>query len=198
MIKLRMIQAIIIGLSCSACGYTFQGSGSTLPEDVTSIHIPQVGNQSPETKFTKLLTESLRDRFDRYGVVTVLESPARADSLLEADIKQIERSTSTSTSSSDFALQNAITVTIAAQLKRRDTGQVLWANPNMTITKVYGAAGNTVVTSSPTFSAGSLNAQDLNALSDREIARGQEREVFAQISDQVALQVYEQAVMPEF
>ena len=180
------------------CGYGFQGSGSVLPEDVKSVHIPQVGNLTPETKFTKQLTEALRDRFDRYGVVTVLESPARAHASLEANIQKIERATSTSTSSSDFALQNSITVNIAAVLKRRDTGQVLWSNPNLVVTKVYGASGNTVVTSAPTFSAGSLNAQDLNALNDREIARGQEKEVFGLISDQVAQQIYEQAVMPEF
>jgi hypothetical protein len=197
-LPLKLGVLVCFSASVFGCGYTFQGSGSVLPEDVKSVHIPQVGNLSPETKFTKQLTESLRDRFDRYGVVTVVESTGRADALLEAEIKQIQRATSTSTSSSDFALQNAITVTISASLKRKDTGQVLWSNQNMSITRVYGASGNTVVTSAPTFSAGALNAQDLNALNDRELARGQEKEVFALISDQVAQQVYEQAVMPEF
>jgi len=189
--------SVSILLALTGCGYTFEGGGSILPSDVRRVYIPVVANNTPESSLTTALTEALRDRFERYGVLSVVAKESQADATLEAEVVEIKRDTRTSTGVSDFALQNSVTVVVAAELKRR-SGQLLWRNKRLSASRTYGAASNVVVTTSPNFSSSSLNAGDLGGLSDREISRGQETEVFNEIAEQAARQIYEQAVLPEF
>ena len=181
----------------SGCGYTFEGAGSVLPPDVTKVYVPRVENTTTETFLTNAVTEALRDRFERYGVLYVVENEAEADAVLEASIIDVKRNTRTSTGDTDTALQFSSSLTIDAEL-RRVTGGTLWKNKRIVTTRTFGAASNVVVTSSANFASSSINAGDLAGLTDRELSRGQEREVFEEMAEQAARQIYEQAVLPEF
>jgi len=187
----------VLSFSLAACGYTFQGSGSVLPPDVKSVYIPLAENSTTEIGLAELVTEALRERFERFGVLRVVESSANADAILKARILALKRGSSTVTSTTDTALQIESLLTISAELKR-PSGNMLWRGDRVQARKVFGTTSNVVVTSSPEFAAGSLNEGDLSGLNSREIARGQESQVLEQLAEQVARQVYNDAVAPDF
>ncbi|RIL11407.1 MAG: hypothetical protein DCC75_02350, partial [Proteobacteria bacterium] len=159
----KLSRSMLIALLCaglSGCGYTFQGSGTVLPPDVKKVYIPFVENQSTEAGLSTLLTEALRDRFERYGVVTVVEENSEADAVLKAKIIKVKRAAASVTSGTDRALQQDVSLTVAAELKRI-TGGLLWRNPSLQVTSAYGAASSAVVTSSSEFAYNTLGASDL-------------------------------------
>ncbi len=189
---------VLIVLSCLAgCGYTFQGSGSVLPPDVKNIYVPRVENNSAEQGMATTMTEALRDRFERFGVVTIVESINEADAVLNAKILKIKRGTRTTTSNTDTALQQETTLSVAAEL-RRVTGPILWKDGEISVSRSFGTDSQVVVTSSADFSESALSGSDLSGLNTREIARGQEQEALAALADDVATKIYDGAVAPEF
>jgi len=191
------ILALLISLSLFGCGYTFQGGGSVLPPDVKTVFIPTVENQTSDSRFTALLTESLREQFERFGVITVVEEAATADAVLNVEVKKIDRAARSVTSGTDVVLQYDSIAQVWGEL-RRNNGAVLWRNPNMSVTKPFGVTGSTVVTSSSDFAKGGLDASTLASLSDLEVSRGQEQEALIDLAEEVAKSIYEDAVAPDF
>ncbi len=194
---LKTISCLLIILTLNACGYVFQGSGSVLPPDVKKIQIPIVENNSTESLLTALVTESLRDQFERYGVVTVVENITDADAVLKAKILGITRKSRTVTSNTDTVQQFDTSMTISAEL-RKANGQILWANPVMSISKAVGTSSSLVISSSADFAGGNLSASDLQGQDSREVARGQEQEALISIANIAARRIYDDAVAPDF
>jgi outer membrane lipopolysaccharide assembly protein LptE/RlpB len=191
---------VFLFLGLSGCGYTFQGSGSVLPPDVKRIYIPLVDNNTTESGLSTLLTEAFRDRFERYGVVEVVDEMGGADAVLRARILKVKRDTGAVTSQTDTALRVDTTMTVAVEL-RRVTGPLLWRNSNLSVMRQYAASAAGVVTGSAAFAGGNLGVADLNSLSttgSREVARGQEDEAFAYLTERAAQLVYDSAVAPDF
>ena len=197
MFSMRAIIATLAAFLFCSCGYQFQGGGSVLPPDVKNIYVPNVENNTTEAILTQLLTEALRDRFERYGVVTVVEKRGAADAVLNARILSVKNETKTVTSGTDVVLQYIAVMTVAAELTRT-SGGVLWRDVKLKASQSYGATSDVVVTSSADFSGSSLNAADLAQLGDLEVSRGQEQETFADLADTTARKVYEAAVTPRF
>lgn len=198
--RMMRLTVALVALVLGACGYTFQGGGSVLPVDVRRIYIPLAENESAEPGLAALLTEALRDRFDRFGVVTVVDDLPEADAILRSRILRVDRNTATTTSNTDIALQFDATLQISAELKRV-TGQTLWRDMNITVSKSYGTDSGSVVTSSAEFSLGGIGSSDFAALqsnSSREVARGQEAEALAYLTEKAAREIYDSAVAPDF
>jgi Lipopolysaccharide-assembly len=193
----RIFFCFLLVVSLSGCGYTFTGSGSTLPPDVKRVYIPLVQNNSSEPGIARVMTEALRDRFDRYGAVTVVDSDNEADAILTAKILRLVREADTVQSNTDRTLQQQTSIIMSSELKRR-TGEVLFRNPQMVVTASYGTQSDVVVTSSSEFAGGTLNAQDLERLDVRELSRGQERQALDDLADQAAKRIYDEAVAPDF
>lgn len=197
---MKLTKALIyscITLLLTGCGYGFQGSGSVLPPDVRRIQIPIVENNSTESQLTQLVTESLRDQFERYGVVTIVEEVTEADAVLKAKILRVSRKARAVTSNTDTVNQFDTTMQISAEL-RKANGQILWANPSMTITKAVGTSRDLVVSTSADFASGNLSSSDLADQNTREIARGQEQDALENISRLAARKIYDDAVAPDF
>jgi len=193
----RVLAMFVILLQLSGCGYTFSGGGSVLPPEIKRVAIPLVENTSTETGLTTIVTEALRDQFERYGVLSVVEEPKDADAVLNARILKVRRATSTVSARDDGALQQDTSMIMAAELRRTD-GPVLWRNKRIVVTKVFATSSDTVVTSSVDFAVGNIGASDLQGLDSREVSRGQEQEALANLADQAARIIYDQAVMPDF
>ena len=195
--KVQFVILISVLTQLAACGYTFQGSGSVLPADVKRIYIPMVESQTAEPGFSATMTEALRERFERYGAVTVVESESEADAVLNVKVSKVTKGTQSVTSATDTALQQNTTVTLAGDL-RRVSGEVLWRNPSIKTARAFGTASQAVVTSSVDFASGSLGAGDLGGLNTRELSRGQEKEALTALAEEAAANIYEEAVAPDF
>lgn len=184
-------------LMLSGCGYGFRGSESALPPDVERIFIPLVTNESTEAGVDLMLTEALRDEFERYGVLTVVDRRGQADAILEATIKSIDQERGATSSNTDTALQLYTVMTLRAQLRKK-TGALLWKDDRIRVSKEFGAEGGAVVTTSADFASGDIGSTDFSNLDNREVSRGQEQQALEDLSEQVAQQIYSGAVLPEF
>ena len=189
--------SLMLILAVGGCGYTFQGSGSVLPSDVKKIYIPIVENSSTEPSLTTLLTESLRDRFERFGVITVVDSLEEADAVLRVRVIKTKKKSRASDSVTDVTQQLDTEVTLSAELQRL-SGPILYRNPRFTVSRAYASSRDSVVSGSADFIEGNLSGNDLGGLDQREVARGQEQEALSTVSDLAAKQVYDEAVAPDF
>ena len=194
---MRLCPLVFFILALSGCGYVFQGSGSVLPPEVKKIYIPFVDNDSTEAGLAGTMTEALRDQFERFGVVTVVENSSEADATLKARILKISKGTQATSGRNDSALSYDSTLTLAAEL-RRNNGQVLWRDSSLQVNRAYGATSGTVVSSSADFASGGQSAASLGGLSSREVQRGQEQDALDILAQQAAKKIYNDAVAPDF
>jgi hypothetical protein len=184
-------------LSLVGCGYAFRGSESALPPDVTTVFIPVVRNQSTEAGIDLLLTEALRDEFERYGALRVVDSESQADAILETTIISIKQERGATSSRTDTALQMFTVMNLSSEL-RRTTGALLWRDNRMQVQQSFGTEGGAVVATSADFASGNIGSTDLASLDAREVSRSQEQQALEDLSEQVARRIYAGAVLPEF
>lgn len=197
---MRSAQRAVLAVVClvmSACGYTFRGSGSALPPDVKNIYIPQVDNNSTKLGLSVVVTEAIRDEFDSYGTISVVDSQSEADAVLTIRVLDVRETTSAVRSNTNTALQMQTTMFLSGELTRV-TGPVLWRDNQIRVTQTFGADSSVVVTSSAAFAGGSISAGDLAGLSSREISRGQEADALASLAEDAARQLYDKAIAPDF
>ena len=192
----QLLIVLLAGL-CSGCGYSFQGSGSILPPDVKRVYIPMADNLTSEISLTMIVTEAMRDRFDRFGVLTVVDEQRDADAILKMAVLTIKRDTAATASGTSTEVKQNATITLAGEL-RKTTGEILWRNAGFTISKPFGSTSGLVVTSSADFAGSGQSAADLAALGNREVSRGQEKQTFEAIATDAAKRVYDEAVTPDF
>ncbi|RME62116.1 MAG: hypothetical protein D6780_00330 [Candidatus Dadabacteria bacterium] len=194
--RLRIFFCILI-FSFAGCGYTFSGGGSILPDDIKKVAVLPAVNETAEPRMGSLLTEALRDQFEKFGTFEVVEQESRADAIVESRVKSIERGSESVTAGTEQALQYNVKVTVDVELKRKD-GTLLWKGDNLAERGVFGGVSSVVVESSPAFAAQGLSLSDLESLGNIELSRAQEEEIFEEIAEKLAKRVYQEAVMPEF
>lgn len=195
--RLASLGLILLIVILGGCGYSFQGSRSTLPPGINRIYIPQVENISAEAGFGPILTDALRDQFERFGAVTVVDSRAEADAFLDTSVLKVKRTTRTTTGTTDRALQYDTSVTVDVELKRMN-GSSIWRNPSLTVSKSFGGTTSSVLGTSADFSEGNLSAADLAGLSSQEVLRSQQATSLRTVASEVARKVYAAAVTGDF
>lgn len=197
LLAIRRMMVLVVCVVVNACGYTLQGSGTVLPPDVKAIYIPQVQNNSTELGLSDIVTESLREQFESYGVVTVVDRQSLADAVLNVKILNVTRTTRTVLGTDDTATQMETTILLEGEL-RRTTGPLLWKNNMIRVARGVGTDTSAVVTSSAAFASGSISSTDLQRLSSREITRSQENEILPNLAAEAARKIYDGSVAPDF
>lgn len=192
-----VLYLFITSLCISSCGYMFTGGRTILPPEVKKIAIPTVDNKTVESSLSRLLTDALRDEFEKYGAVQVVETENEADAVLNVTIDKVTREARTVTTNAQSDLQYDSTVTVTASLEKT-SGGILWSKQGFAISREVGGAQGAVVTSSPFFRDGNFSSGDLSGQNTREVTRGQEKNVFDQISKEAARKIYDEAVAPDF
>jgi len=181
----------------SGCGYTFQGSGTSLPNDVKSIAIRAADNDTTSPGLGPKFTDKLRSRFERYGVVKIVGSGQEADAELITKITSIDTRVRDVTGQTDIALEYDVYMTISAELRRRN-GQVLYKNPHLVTFESFGGTSGVVVTSSSAFVSSGVGTGTLGNLGQNQVSRGQQDEAIENLMDESARKLYLDAVAAEF
>ena len=179
-----------------ACGYTFQGSGSILPADVKTVSIRLAENDTTVPGLGPRFTEKLRSRFERYGVVKVLDAGEEADAELITKIDNIDIRTRDVTGNADIALELELIMNVTAELRRRN-GQILYRN-TVNANETFAGVSDVVVTSNSSFAQGGIGSQTLGSLGSREVSRGQQDQALEDVMDEAARKLYLDAVAAEF
>lgn len=181
----------------TGCGYSLQGSGSILPDDVQSIDIKVADNNTTETGLGVRFTEKLRSRFERYGAVRVVDPGEDADAELITSVLSVNNQVRDVTGRSDIALELELILTIRAELRMKN-GQILYKNNLLQVSETFGSVSDVVVTSGSQFAQGNIGAGTLSTLGSREVSRGQQNEAIEEALEEAARVLYLDAVAADF
>lgn len=192
-----MLFTIIFSLFLSSCGYRLQGSGSVLPNDVKTISIKPAENVTTLSGLGPKFTEKLRSRFERYGVVKIVDTDVPADAELITKIVSLDTRNRDVQGTSNVQVEQDLLITVSAELRKKN-GQILYKNNSITANQSFGTVASNVVTSSSSFATSAIGANTLANLTDREISRGQAAETVEGLMEEVARKLYLSAVASDF
>lgn len=181
----------------SGCGYQFQGSGSILPEDVKTVAVLQTENQTTEPNLSLQFTEAIRSRFERYGVIKVVDSASSADAVLKTIIKNVGTRVRNTTGETDQELDLELALTVYGELKKKN-GQVLWRNEGIRVYQSFAGVSGVVVTRSAQFAGSDQSGTQLSNLSTREVSRGQKEAALNEAMEEASRLIYNDAVAEDF
>ena len=116
----------------------------------------------------QIASEALRDRFERFGVLSIVDERGEADAVLKGAILNVKQDTSTTTSRTDTALEVNTTITLAGEMRKTD-GELLWRNKGFTVTRPFGSPKSRMIL----VGASGVGARRADRLRRAEWTRGQ-------------------------
>jgi outer membrane lipopolysaccharide assembly protein LptE/RlpB len=167
------------------CGYHFSGGG-TLPQGVQKITLAEIDNETLEVGTEKQLQWALEEEFRKRGSSIVDEG---GEGILNVTMRQLDLRP-LSFDSRDQVLEYQLILLLDVQLTHRETGKLLWQANNMRVATDYEAIPQVVVTTSPQFLEGHLNAEDLPGLTDIQFSETQRRAAVEHLFTAAAREVY--------
>jgi hypothetical protein len=88
-------------------------------------------------------------------------------------------------------------VALDLELRRHDTGELLWRGRGLRASGDYEAVASVIVTTSSEFRSSTLNAEDLGGFTDIQLAESRRRQMLERMVTGLAHDVYDQ-IMEEF
>ncbi|MBI5523043.1 MAG: hypothetical protein HY910_10465 [Desulfarculus sp.] len=138
--KLSLMMVLMAAaLALAACGYNFRGKQNNLPSDVRTVAIPVFDNQTGELRIERVFTDETIFQFTRSQMLRVV-SEGQSDVVLRGTIKKVETEDISLTRGST-SLQRRITIFVAAQLVRRNNGDILWENRDLSKNRTFNIVG---------------------------------------------------------
>lgn len=131
--------------SCG-CGYALAGRGSFLPDDISSVGIPQLVNRSTFFDIEQILTEKMRAEFIGRGKYRVIPEAGGADTTLTGEITSITVQPVGFTEQ-QLGSRYLFTVTMRVTFTDARSASVLWSNDAWTFREEYELTtrGNTAI-----------------------------------------------------
>ena len=153
---------------------------------VQKISLAEIDNETLEVGTEKQLQWALEQEFRKRGSVIVDEE---GEGILNVTMRQIDLRP-LSFDRRDQVLEYQLVLLLDVQLVHRETGKMLWQANNMRVTTDYDAVPQVVVTTSPKFLEGNLNAEDLRGLTDIQFSDAQRRAAVEHLFTAAAREVY--------
>lgn len=120
-----------LALSAAGCGYRVAGQADTIPDQVRTIAVPAFANATTEYKIEQYLTRSVVREFLSRTRYDVIENEASADATLRGTVVSFVAFPA----NFDQATNRATAINTITQLQvtlvERETGRVLYQNPNL-------------------------------------------------------------------
>ncbi len=117
------------------CGYGLEGKRTPLPQDIRTIAIPTMANDTLEAEIENVFTRALIREFNLDGRLRVVRKK-RADSVLTGTIQEFSI-LSISYDTAGLASEYRAQVTMGLTLRRADTDEILWENPYLREIETY-------------------------------------------------------------
>ncbi len=184
--------ALLALLALSACGYHLSGTGTTIPQGARTIRLELFTNHTREVGLDIRLHRALADEFRRQGTLRVV-TEGDADLVLSGHVRGFTN-VPVAFSATDEAVQYQGVMRVSVRLTDRESGHLLFENKLLTETQDFGAVSGVVVTSSPSFQRGTIDARDLPDLTNVQIGEARRHEAERQLIELLARDIYLQAV----
>lgn len=82
----RAVALMALAVVLSGCGYSLVGTGTFLPPEIQTIHVPTFTNKTTRVELEQIVTRAVTGEFVSRGRLKVVGSPPEADALLEGVI----------------------------------------------------------------------------------------------------------------
>jgi outer membrane lipopolysaccharide assembly protein LptE/RlpB len=133
--------AVLLAVLLAGCGYHTPGSSeSWVGGEARILYVELFVNQTSDPYLENYMTDALVAELSRSRLLRLTENPDLAEIVLAGEVKNFT-STSLSYGSSDRITAYRATMTVAAHLVRKGTGEVLWRQ-NMQRSEDYLATIN--------------------------------------------------------
>lgn len=191
--SVRSLRPLLAGLlACaalgSACGYRLAGR-TTLPEGIRSVGFAAFANHTPETGREKELQWAFEREFRTRGGIRVSDV---GRGIVSATLRRLE-SRPASRDRRSQALEHELVLELDVRLTERGSGRVLWQANGIRVIEYYSAVPQVLVTTSPEFLQGRVDAGDIAGFTDVQFSETQRRlareRLFAAAAREVALRL---------
>jgi len=186
------IVVYIATLALVGCGYRFTGRASGLPESARTISIELFVNHTREKGLEVRLRRAIEDEFRRHGALRLVPEP-EGDLVLRGRIRRFA-SVPVAFSATDEAIQYQGVIQVSMRLVERETNRAIRETKLLQETQDFGAVSGVVISSSPHFQRGTINARDLPDLTNVQIGEARRREAVRDLLDLLARDVYQQSM----
>ena len=181
----------LLAVALAGCGYHLAGTGPAVPPAVQTISIGAITNRSRDRGLEVRLRRAIEDEFRRRGALKVV--PDDGDLVLTGIIKHFTASPVAS-GATDVAVQYQGAILVSVHLVERGSGRVVFDTPGIAETEDFGAVSGVIITSSPRFQMGTLNARDLAGFTNVQIGDASRRAASQTLLDLIAKDVYQQSM----
>lgn len=186
----RLVACAVLLPACVGCGYRLAGTNVSAPGEIRSMAVGAFENRSREFGLDRQLMFAIEREFYRRGLLRVVEDPDGGEAVLTGTIRSFT-AYPVAFDSRDEALQYEAELTLDAELKRRSDGAILWKASGMTAIEDYVVARSVVVPSSSQFQRGTLNLDDLNALTNIQLAETEKRLAINRLVGSIVVDLYD-------
>lgn len=158
MIRPVLVAALVLAaLVSSSCGYALAGKGSSLPDTIRTIGVPDFTNRTPFFEFGQTLSQRVRTELIGRGRYKVLPQESGVDAILRAQLNNVSL-TPSGFNENQQATRYVVTVSLAIQFVQAADGKVLWENPSQTLREEYQVSSGGEISDPETFFGQASNA----------------------------------------
>jgi hypothetical protein len=186
------VAVLLLAAVAGACGYRLAGTGDGIPSDARTIDVRLFGNRTREFGLEVHLRRAIAEEFRRRGPLRVVSDGA-ADLVLSGDIRHFA-TVPVAFSATDQAVQYQGVLRIAIRLTDSRTRKALRDSRVLQATQDFGAVQGVVITTSPHFQQGTIDARDLPNFTSAVLSETRRREALRGLLDILAADVYVQAM----
>lgn len=165
---------LLLLAALAGCGYHLKGSYVRLPEGVRTITIGDISNKSREFGLEKNLAFALEREVYARGVLQLVESPDTGDAVLTGTIRRFSIRP-VAFDAQDDAIQYEADLVVALKLRRDSDGAILWEADALQAFEEYSVQASTVIVSSSQFQRGTVDKNDLDAMTNIQLAESEKR-----------------------
>ena len=193
--SVRAYVAVALVLA-AGCGYGFNAGGRSFAPELHTIGIEALSNDTREAGLEKKIALAIEREFAMRGPFRIASKPSEGDLLLSGTLRQaVDRPVAFN--SKDEVLTYQTMLMLDLELRRRDNGQLIWEAKGLRETGDFESVASVIVTTSSEFRSSTLNAEDLGAFTDIQLAESRRRETQARLLQSLAHDVYDQ-IMEDF
>jgi hypothetical protein len=191
---MRIALAVVM-LAWAGCGYHFAGGGRTFDAGVRTIGVRTFANATREIGVEKRLAMAIEREFVIRGPLKVAAAE-EGDLQLTGTVRSAE-DRPVAFNRDDEVLIYQTVLALDLELRRRDTGAVIWQVRGLRVADDYESVASVVVTTSSSFRSSTLNPEDLGGFTDIQLAETRRRETLERMIGALARDVYDQ-IMEDF
>lgn len=188
----RGVLAAALAVALGGCGYRLAGGGTDLPREARTISIELFTNNTREVGLDVRLRRALEEEFRRRGSLRVV--PERGGALVLTGTIRRFAIAPVAFSATDEAVQYQGVIVVSMRLVERGSGRVVRETRSLQASQDFGAVAGVVVTTSPRFQQGTIDARDLANMTNVQLSEARRREAQRELLDTLARDAYLQAV----